>query len=239
MGTKNLGRQSQSESPCGHSLISCPVQCWVWRPVYRIVISHEKWVHHFTLQMKLNLKQWVNKGGRAPKKVKMERSARKIHLTCFWNCELNLLDEYAPKGVTTMKERCFNTLMRHRDAIIMKKREKLSKILLLHNNAPAHMAALIQKLLVDFWWDISPHVAYTPDFTPSDYYCYRRECTMLPRYAWSCDGVPMCITETSQDDNSYILPWYYLCILAFFIFDIFIQVFHKFYEDFESILNKI
>ncbi len=45
---------------------------------------------------------------------------------------------------------------------------------------------------------------------------------VLPRYAWSCNSVPVCVMVTSQKNNSYILPWYYLCIVAFLllIFDI-------------------
>ncbi len=50
--------------------------------------------------------------------------------------------------------------------------------------------------------------------------------TTLPKYAWLwCDSVPVSVTVKSQEDNSYILPWYYLCILDFLlpIFDIFIK----------------
>ncbi len=53
----------------------------------------------------------------------------------------------------------------------MKQPGKLSKkIYLLHDNAPAHKATLIQKLIADFWWDIFSRVVYSPNLAPSDYY---------------------------------------------------------------------
>ncbi len=99
----------------------------------------------------MDLNEWVAEGGRTPKEVKMERSARTVYLICFWHCEGILFEENVPKDVTTIKETYFNLSVRHRDAMKTKWPEKLSKkILLLHDNASAHKAALIQKLFAVF-----------------------------------------------------------------------------------------
>ena len=54
----------------------------------RIVTGDEKWVHHFTPEMKVASKQWVTKGDERPVKAKRERSAGKVLLTtikgCYW-----------------------------------------------------------------------------------------------------------------------------------------------------------
>ncbi len=85
----------------------------------RIFTDDEKRVYHFTLKWK-----WIRSSGsimeRASKKAKMGRSAKKVYLACFWDCEGILLEEYVPKGVTTIKETYFDILMHLRGAIKMK-----------------------------------------------------------------------------------------------------------------------
>jgi histone-lysine N-methyltransferase SETMAR len=117
----------------------------------RIVTGDEKWVHYYTPETKEKSKQWVAKGARPPKKAKMESSAGKVMLTCFWDEEGVILEEYAQKGETITKERYFDTLIKLCAALKEKRRGKLSSgIVLLHDNAPAHRAHLITNLLDDF-----------------------------------------------------------------------------------------
>lgn len=47
------------------------------------VTGEEKWVHHFTIEMKSASKQWVLKGNEYSVKVKRERSVEKILLAAF------------------------------------------------------------------------------------------------------------------------------------------------------------
>ncbi len=49
----------------------------------RIVTGDEKWVHHFTPEMKSASQQWVGKVHECPVKAKRERSAEKVYLTAF------------------------------------------------------------------------------------------------------------------------------------------------------------
>ncbi len=77
----------------------------------------EKWVHHFTTEMKSTSQQWVGKGDERTVKAKREMSVGKVHLTAFWDNEGILLKEYAPKGVTITRELYFDTLMHLREAI--------------------------------------------------------------------------------------------------------------------------
>ncbi len=65
----------------------------------RIVTGDEKCVYHFNSPPpnKSGFEAVVDKGGQAPKKVKIERSAKIVYLTWFWNCEGIFLEEYDPK----------------------------------------------------------------------------------------------------------------------------------------------
>ncbi len=120
-----------------------------------IVTGDEKWVHHFTAEMKSASRQWVGKGDECPVKAKCERSVGKVQLTAFWDNEGIFLEEYAPKGVTITRELYFDTLMRVQEAIKKKRPGKLShKVFLIHDNTTPHTAGLITSLLSDFWWDV-------------------------------------------------------------------------------------
>ncbi len=139
----------------------------------RIVTGDEKWVHHFTPEMKSASQQWVGKGDECPMKAKCERSAGKVHLTAFWDNEGILLEKYAPKGITVTRELYFDILMRLREAIKKKCPRKLSRnVFLIHDNVTPHMAGLITSLLADFWWDVFQHPAYSPDLALSDYHLF-------------------------------------------------------------------
>jgi len=137
----------------------------------RIVTGGEKWVHHFTPEMKSASRQWVGEGDPRPVKAKRERSARKVNLTAFWDSEGILLQEYSTS--TTNQHTYHDTLLRLRKAIQTKRPGKLSRtVVLLHNNATPHKARKIQDLLRSFKWDVFPHPAHSPDLAPSDFHLF-------------------------------------------------------------------
>lgn len=139
----------------------------------RIETGDEKWVHHYTPELKAASKQWVLRDEGCPKKAKIERSAGKVYLTCFWDSQGILLQEYQLKGFTTNKDMYFNILIRLKEAILLKRPRKLSrKILFMHDNAPEHRVGLFQGLLKDFCWDTLLHPAYFPDLAECDFYLF-------------------------------------------------------------------
>ena len=46
------------------------------------------------------------------------------------------------------------------------------KVILLHDNAPSHIAKPVKETIEAFSWKILPHAAYSPDLSPSDYYVF-------------------------------------------------------------------
>ncbi len=134
-----------------------------------IVTGDEKWVHHYTPEMKNVLKQWVAEGEDPPLKVKCERSAGKVNLTSFWDNKGILLQEYTDR--TTNQQTYFDTMMNLRIVIKEKRRGKLLKeVVPIHNNEIPHKAHLILNLITDFGWDIFGHPPHSLNFAPSDYY---------------------------------------------------------------------
>ncbi len=57
----------------------------------QIVIGDEKWIHHFTAEMKSALKHWIVKDDDHPVKVKRERLTGKVYLVAFWDNRSKLL----------------------------------------------------------------------------------------------------------------------------------------------------
>jgi len=45
-------------------------------------------------------------------------------------------------------------------------------VILLHDNAPLHIAKLVKETIEVFGWEILSHAAYSPDLAPSDYYLF-------------------------------------------------------------------
>ncbi len=109
-----------------------------------IVTGNEKWVHHYTPEMKNVAKQWVAEGEDPPLKAKHEPSTgvHRLH---------------------NQSETYFDTMMNLRITIKKKQRGKLSKgVVLIHNNAIPHKARLIQNLIADFAWDVFGHPLHSP-----------------------------------------------------------------------------
>ena len=52
------------------------------------------------------------------------------------------------------------------------KRPQRMRVLFLHDNARPHVAKMTRETLLDLGWEILPHLAYSPDIAPSDFYLF-------------------------------------------------------------------
>jgi len=83
------------------------------------------------------------------------------------------LVEFLPQGTTINSAVYCEMLKKLRHAIQNKRRGMLSAtILLLHDNARLHSAALTQDLIISFTWEQMDHPPYSPDLAPSDYHLF-------------------------------------------------------------------
>ncbi|GBP26220.1 Mariner Mos1 transposase [Eumeta japonica] len=61
------------------------------------------------------------------------------------------------------------------NALIEKRPEwarRHGKVILLHDNAPAHKAKEVQDTIKVLGWELLPHPPYSPDLAPSDYHLF-------------------------------------------------------------------
>ena len=127
-------------------------------------------------------------GSPPPKKARTQASAGKVMATIFWDVEGILLIDYLPKKTTITGNYYVEVLRRLLQAIKDKRRGKLSrKILLLHDNAPAHSAKVTQAALKECKFQQLRHPAYSPDLASSDFYLFRLLKKALRERRFSCD----------------------------------------------------
>ena len=68
-----------------------------WR---QLITVDETWIHHYTLETKIQSKQWTAKGEPVPKESKTVFSVGKVMATVFWNSHGVILIAYLQKGKT-------------------------------------------------------------------------------------------------------------------------------------------
>jgi histone-lysine N-methyltransferase SETMAR len=109
----------------------------------RIVTGDETWLHHWDPENKQESMQWKHKASPPPKKFRTQSSAGKIMATIFWDMDGVIMIDYLPPKSTVTGQYYATQLEKLRSTIKEKRRGKLSKkILLLHDNAPAHASRL-------------------------------------------------------------------------------------------------
>jgi histone-lysine N-methyltransferase SETMAR len=91
----------------------------------------------------------------------------------FWDCDGLLLIDYLPKGETINKEYYANLMPQLRDAIVQKRRGKITPgVLLLHDNARPHTADFAQRAIRRCGFTQIEHPPYSPDLAPSDFFLF-------------------------------------------------------------------
>ncbi|GBP30668.1 Histone-lysine N-methyltransferase SETMAR [Eumeta japonica] len=139
----------------------------------RIVTVDETWVRQYEPKSKQESMQWTKKGERPPKKFKVQKSASKLMATIFWDSEGVLLIDYLPNGTTMNGQYYANLLAQAREAVVQKRRGKLSRgVLFLQDNASVHTARVSRQALKDTGFLEIDHPPYSPDLAPSDYFLF-------------------------------------------------------------------
>ncbi|GBP62945.1 Mariner Mos1 transposase [Eumeta japonica] len=117
--------------------------------------------------------QWTKKGERPPKKFKVQKSASKLMATIFWDSEDVLLIDYLPKGTTMNGQYYANLLAQAREAVVQKRRGKLSSgVLFLQDNASVHTAGVSRQALKDTGFSEIDQPPYSLDLAPSNYFLF-------------------------------------------------------------------
>ncbi|UYV72345.1 hypothetical protein LAZ67_9002716 [Cordylochernes scorpioides] len=138
--------------------------------VNRFVTMDETWAHHFTPESKQQSMQWRHSGSPPPKKAKAVPSVGKVMLSVFWDSEGVILLDFLNKGQTITGDYYSNLVKQLREAIKEKRRGKLSRKIVYHqDNAPSHRSLQAMATIYDSGFELLPHAPYSPDLAPSDF----------------------------------------------------------------------
>ncbi len=123
------------------------------------------WIYRYTPETKHHNMTWVQPGEQAPKKAKVEFSARKVMIIVFWDWQGIFLVQYLPKGSTINADAHCGVPKQLRCEISRKRSgcfQNSANVFLIHDNACPHSANKTQTLLQTFSWTVYNHPSYSP-----------------------------------------------------------------------------
>jgi len=108
----------------------------------------ETWLYHYGPETKQKSMEWRYSGSPRPKKLRVQKSARKVLASIFLDQDNIHLIEYLPKGQTINAEYYSSLLVQLKDILKERRCGKFTKgVLFLHDNPPAHRALATHKKL--------------------------------------------------------------------------------------------
>lgn len=140
--------------------------------LYRIVTGDEKWIFFDNPKRK---KSWVDPGKPGTSTARPNRFGKKTMLCVWWDQEGVVFYELLKPSETVNTVRYQQQMVDLNRALLEKRPQWASrrgKVILLHDNAPAHTAKATRGTLDSLGWEVLPHAAYSPDLAPSDYHLF-------------------------------------------------------------------
>ena len=114
----------------------------------RLVSMDETWLYHYDPETKQQSMEWQHSCSPRSKKFRVQKSARKVLASIFWDLGGILLINYLPKDQTINAEYYSSLLVQFKDILKEKRDGNFTKgFLSLHDNAPSHRALATQKKL--------------------------------------------------------------------------------------------
>ena len=108
-----------------------------------------------------------------PKKAKTVLSAGKVMASVFWDADGILLIDYLQKGQSINGTYYASLLTQLREKIKIKRRRKLIKGVLFHqDNAPIHKSVIAMAAIHDCGFKLIEHPPYSPDLAPSYFHLF-------------------------------------------------------------------
>lgn len=141
--------------------------------IRRFITMDETWVYHHDPESKQEAKEWCEPGTSAPKRVRVQKSAKKVMASVFWDAKGILLVDYLQTGKTINSEYYCN-LLDQLDAKIREKRPGLQKkkVIFHQDNAPAHKSKKTIAKISELKYELLEHPPYSPDLAPSDFWLF-------------------------------------------------------------------
>lgn len=141
--------------------------------IRRFITMDETWVYHHDPESKQEAKEWCEPGSSAPKRVRVQKSAKKVLASVFWDAKGILFIDYLQTGKTINSDYYCN-LLNQLDEKIRERRPGLQKkkIIFHQDNAPARTAQKTIAKITELKYELLQHPAYSPDLAPSDFWLF-------------------------------------------------------------------
>lgn len=140
-----------------------------------IVTTDEMWVHHFIPESQQSSREWRHTGSPRLKKARRTRSAGKVMATFFWDWQGVIHVDFLTEAKTVSVAYYSQLLATEIKKKIRFKRKRGEKwVAFLQDNARPHTAKTTMETIVKLKWDLLPHLPYSPDLVPSDFYLFGR-----------------------------------------------------------------
>ena len=116
----------------------------------KIVTGDESWVFAYDLETKVHSAEWHTSSSHRPKKSRLVKSKEKGMLIAFFDIESVVHYDFVPPVQTVNGHFYVQVLLRLRDAVRRKRRDKWQgEWFLLHDNASSHTSLVVQKFLAE------------------------------------------------------------------------------------------
>ena len=139
-----------------------------------VVTGDETWINVYGIPNKRSNQMWLGAGDARPVVLRPDFQSRKRLFTIFFSSNGQLVVDTLPENTTLNStyyvENCLHKLVQ--SVTEQRPTVGLRKSLLLHDNASPHKAKVTATYLVDQGLQVLPHLPYSPDLAPCDFWLF-------------------------------------------------------------------
>ena len=175
-----IDEQKQSQVRLSSQVIEKYDKC-VPHCLEEIVTGKETWIYHFQPDSKVKSKVWVSSEGDIPVIARRCKTSNRMLYAIFFYSNDPVLRIPVPKGSSVTGKFYRESVLTQLVDFYQKRRlcTGVRGIKLLHDNAPAHKSATVQKYLKESGLNVLDHPPYSPDLSPRDFWLFPRLKEML------------------------------------------------------------
>ncbi len=146
----------------------------------KVITGDESWVYLYDPETKHKSQEWVSKCQGRPSKALRTRSQKKTMLVAFFDdfgvIHFEFVQGTVNRFVYCRILGCLREAVRkcHPEMWAAAPDGRTHNLYLHQDNAPAHNALMTQARLMETGIDLLPHLSYSPDMAPSDYFLFPR-----------------------------------------------------------------
>jgi len=165
-----------------------------------VITGDESIVYAYDPETKLQSSQWKSLASPRPKKAHMQKSKLKTMLICFFDQEGIVHREFVPPGMTVNADFYCDVLRRLRENVRRKRPQQWQnqKLIIHHDNAPAHGSFKVSQFLAKYSMTVIPHPQYSPDLVPCDFF-------LFPKLKLRMKGRRFNTIEEIQEESQRVL----------------------------------